>query len=97
MIVLGFIRADVEFVCLSVDINFFLLSIITLDLSFDDVGLKFISNIKKDNNKMFIYLFKFVVTDTDPCVVKVLLDVCLNGIRPFDKLDFDVDCFYRLE
>jgi hypothetical protein len=51
MIVLGFIRADVEFVCLSVDINFFLLSIITLDLSFDDVGLKFISNIKKDNKK----------------------------------------------
>jgi hypothetical protein len=46
---------------------------------------------------MFIYLFKFVVTDTGPCVVKVLLDVCLNGIRPFDKIDFDVDCFYRFE
>ncbi len=56
MIVLGFIRADVEFVCLSVDIDFFLLLIITLDLTFDDVGLKFINNIKRNNKK---YLFTY--------------------------------------
>jgi len=56
VIVLGFIRADVGFVCLSVDIDFFLLSMITLDLTFDDVGLKFINNIKKNNKK---YLFTY--------------------------------------